>query len=73
MSDYNRNPDLADMLTTMQRRIEALERTVSGSLIAPPYTTAGRPSAIGRDGAIIFNTTTGKHEGSNGTTWTAFT
>lgn len=59
--------DVADALAVMQRRLAALEQSVA----VRQYDTPTRPAAAGAKGAVIFNTTTGKHEGSDGTSWNA--
>lgn len=33
------------------------------------YTTTGRPDATQNEGMIIYNSTTSKHQGSDGATW----
>jgi hypothetical protein len=67
MGNFNKPAGLADIVKKMHQRIGRLERTY----VFPRYTTAGRPSASLMDGQIIKNTTTGKLEGSDGTTWNA--
>lgn len=69
MSDYNRNPDVVSAFAELERRIADFEVSARG--IPPAYTTALRPAASTMPRAIIFNTTTGKHEGSDGATWNA--
>ncbi len=60
-------PEFAGELSTLVRRVAALEIAAG----VRRYTTAGRPPAAPHVGDIIFNTSTLKHEGSNGTTWNA--
>lgn len=60
-------PDIAAHLRVISDRLAIAERAA----IVRFYTTATRPAAAALKGAIIFNTTTLKHEGSNGTTWNA--
>lgn len=67
MSDYLRGPDVAAALAAIERRVMALE-LAAGIQRLP---TSLRPAASVMPGAIIFNTTTAKHEGSNGTSWNA--
>lgn len=65
MSEYSRDFDMAQALAAMERRLAALE-TAAG---IRRFTTATRPAAASMTGAIILNTTTGRHQGSNGTSW----
>jgi hypothetical protein len=66
MSEYSRPMDVAQAFAVLERRIAVLE--LSG---AQPrrFTTATRPAAVTMPGAIIYNTTTAKHQGSNGSAW----
>lgn len=65
MSAFNTHPDLTIELQALQRRLAALEQAQA----VHQYSTATRPAASTCKGAIVFNTTTGKHEGSDGTSW----
>lgn len=65
MSDYERPQDIAALIGDLQRRIAALE---AGTPIRA-YTTALRPAASAVRGMVIFNTTTLRHQGSDGTSW----
>jgi hypothetical protein len=67
MSDYRRDLDVADAFADLERRLTALEVALG----VKRYTTAARPAASALPGAIILNTTTAKHEGSNGAAWNA--
>jgi len=46
--------------------------SVSGSFLPPRITTATRDALTPVEGMVIFNTTTKKHQGYNGTTWNDF-
>lgn len=52
--------DPANIITTANRQLPTV------------WTTATRPTAAGGEYPMGFNTTTGKHEGWDGTTWNAF-
>jgi hypothetical protein len=67
MSAYNRDQDIADAFAAMQQRLAALEAAIG----VRRFTTVLRPAASALPGAVIFNLTTLKHEGSNGAAWTA--
>lgn len=67
MGEYRTGPDLIEWLHTLQQRVAALETTK----LPPRYTTATRPAPSTVKGLIIFNDTTGKHEGSDGAAWFA--
>ena len=56
----------AEVIRQLNVRISALERTVP----IKHYTTVARPAAAATNkGWIIYNTTTNKHQGSNGSAW----
>jgi hypothetical protein len=62
-----RTPDLPSLLRDLFSRVSSLE-----TLVRKPrsYTATSRPDAATNEGALIYNLTTRKHQGSNGTTWT---
>lgn len=59
--------DLVAQVQELRRQVEALASRTG----ARSFTTADRPAASSMPGAIIFNLTTLKHEGSNGASWNA--
>lgn len=65
MGHYNVPPNLFDDIRRINERISAL---VNSQAVAQ-YATAGRPDPAKVKGLIIFNTTTNKHEGSDGSSW----
>lgn len=65
MSEYNGPPTLPGLFRELQTRLSRLERRAT----IGKYTTTSRPNAADAQGTIIFNTTTGKHEASDGVTW----
>lgn len=68
MGEYRLPPDTLDEIKRIRERTSALVNTAT----IPFYTTTGagaRPAASTVKGLIIFNTTTGKHEGSDGVLW----
>lgn len=67
MSDVVSPVGLVAEIQRLQKRVAVLERAVG----TQRFTTANRPPAASMPGAIIFNTTTGKHEASDGTAWNA--
>lgn len=58
--------DLISEVRDLIKRVERIERSQS---VSPQYTTAERPFAANEPGLIIFNLTTNKHQGSDGTAW----
>lgn len=67
MSQASRDPaDLVAQLQELRARIERLESRTGPRR----FTTAARPPASELPGVIIYNTTTAKHQGSNGAAWT---
>jgi hypothetical protein len=66
VSDYNRNPDFIEVINEMKQQIADLQVATRPLFFA----TGARPAASTMPGAIIYNTTTAKHQGSNGVTWT---
>lgn len=59
--------DLAAQIQELMRRVEKLESRTG----VRKYAAADRPPAAQMKGAVIFNLTTGKHEGSDGAAWNA--
>ncbi len=66
MSDYERPADLLTQLADLKRRLDAIELAVG----VRRYDTTTRPAPAAVKGAIIFNTSTGTHQLSNGSVWT---
>jgi hypothetical protein len=62
--DY-KNPDVAAAFADLQRRVQAIEVV----LATLRYSSATLPAPSLMQGAVIFNTTTNVHQGSDGTTW----
>lgn len=67
MGEYNRPADLGAQLKAMRDRLTNLE--VPRVLRPPHYTTATRPDATTVTGGVIYNTTTGTVQFSNGVSW----
>ncbi len=67
MSDFRSNPDIAEAFKALEQRIANLEAARVRRF------GTDRPPASQMPGAIIFNTTTSKHELSNGSTWDTLT
>lgn len=67
MGTYEIPADLGRSMVAMRRAIEGLQRP---KVLRPPhYTTATRPDPTTVTGGIIYNTTTGTVQFSNGVAW----
>lgn len=66
MAQSQRQLSIIDKIRDLGNRITTLERSES---VPPSYTDADRPAASTAPALIIFNTTTSKHQASNGATW----
>lgn len=64
-----RQEDVVDLIRSLTARVERIERSQS---VPPRYSAANRPAAADVPGLVIYNTTTLKHQGSNGTIWNDF-
>lgn len=70
MGNVRQQPDadfVADTIVDLSKKVEDLQRLVA--LGFRQYTDSNRPGASTMKGAVIFNTTQGKHQGSDGTNW----
>jgi len=59
--------NLFSILKDISQRLKTAEILIGQGL--PQFSNSTRPTASDVEGAIIYNTDTNKHQGSDGTTW----
>lgn len=62
--------DPSDIVAQLQELMQRVERLESRRGVRK-YAAADRPPAASMKGAVIFNLTSSKHEGSDGANWNA--
>lgn len=65
MSEAIYAPDLGSELVALASRIAGLEAAIG----MQQYAAANRPPAANHRGGLLYNSTTGRHEGSDGSKW----
>ena len=63
---------VSNAVTTSGDQTIAGTKTFSNAIISASYTTTQRDALTGVAGMVIFNTTTNKHQGYNGSSWNDF-
>ena len=64
-----RTPDSDDIVGVVRDLIKRVERLERSESVSPAYTTVERPAAADAPRLIIFNSTTSKHQASDGSAW----